>query len=184
MKIVSTPLPEVRVIEPIVVRDNRGFLAEIYRRDEFLKAGIDFNFIQENHTLTVEAGTIRGLHFQRPPFAQAKLVRVVRGRVFDVVIDIRKSSSTFGRHVAMELSAENCRQLFVPKGFAHGFCTLEPNTEVAYKVSDYYAADHDMGILWSDPDLAIAWPIGQHEPHLSDRDKINPRMRDIPACFA
>lgn len=184
IKITPTKLSDVLVVEPFSIRDSRGLFAEIYRRDAFAAAGLAVDFVQENDSLSVEAGTIRGLHFQRPPSAQDKLVRVARGRIFDVALDLRKSSPTFGQHVATELSADNRRQLFIPKGFAHGFCTLEPDTEVIYKVTKYYSAENDMGVLWNDPDLGIEWPLAQRQPCLSGRDKIHPRLRDLPAYFS
>jgi dTDP-4-dehydrorhamnose 3,5-epimerase len=141
-------------------------------------------FVQDNHSLSVEKGVVRGLHFQLPPFAQDKLVRVVRGRILDVAVDIRRSSPTFGQHVAVEISAESWNQILVPAGFAHGFVTLEANTEVIYKVTNYYAPQCDRGILWNDPALGINWPIAAGEAILSDKDKKQPLMADAPDLFA
>jgi dTDP-4-dehydrorhamnose 3,5-epimerase len=183
MKVTPTKIADVLLIEPSRISDRRGFFSEVFRRRDFTAAGFDFNFVQENHSLSVETGTVRGLHFQIHPFAQDKLLRVVRGRIFDVAVDIRRSSATFGQHVTAELSAENWRQVLIPKGFAHGFCTLEPNTEVIYKVTNYYSAENDMGLLWNDPDIGIVWPLEERAAHLSDKDKINPRLRDLPAYF-
>ena len=148
------------VLEIVPARhgDARGFFSETWNRQTLAKAGIDFDFVQDNHSLSVDAGTLRGLHFQAPPRAQAKLIRVARGRILDIAVDIRRSSSTYGRHVAVELSAENGFQLFVPVGFAHGFCTLEPDTEILYKVSAYYSAAHDHGVAFDDPALGIDVP--------------------------
>jgi dTDP-4-dehydrorhamnose 3,5-epimerase len=146
-------------------------------------AGIETEFVQDNQSLSVRAGTIRGLHFQAPPFAQAKLVRVVRGRILDVAVDVRRGSPTYGRHVAVELSEENWQQLFIPVGFAHGFCTLTDNTEVIYKVSAPYSAETDGGILWNDPDLGIAWPQLAAPPVLSDKDAKLPTLRSIESPF-
>lgn len=163
--------------------DHRGFFSETYNRQRFVEAGIDMEFVQDNHSLSAAMGTIRGLHFQSPPFAQVKLVRVVRGRILDVAVDLRRSSATYGRHVAVELSAENGRQLLVPIGFAHGFCTLEADTEIHYKVSAYYSAAHDKGLAYNDPALGIDWPVTLGEAILSDKDRQQPRLADLAAYF-
>jgi dTDP-4-dehydrorhamnose 3,5-epimerase len=173
----------VKFVPPTRWGDDRGFFSEVYNRKAFEAAGLAMEFVQDNHSWSAKAGTVRGLHFQSAPFAQDKLIRVVRGRILDVAVDLRRSSPTFGRHVAVELSAENWRQLLVPVGFAHGFCTLEPDCEVIYKVSGYYAAAHDLGLAWDDPELAIAWPVSPEEATLSDKDRRQPRLADLPAYF-
>ena len=163
--------------------DHRGFFSEVYNKRALAEAGIDIEFVQDNHSLSAEKGTVRGLHFQTPPFAQDKLVRVVRGAVFDVAVDLRRESPTYGRHVSMVLSAETWNQILVPIGFAHGFMTLEPDTEVVYKVSGYYAPDHDKGLLWNDPALGIAWPIPEARAILSDKDRRQPRLAELVTPF-
>lgn len=163
--------------------DHRGFFLETYSARDFAALGIPDVFVQDNHSLSAMPGTIRGMHFQLPPRAQAKLVRVLRGAILDIAVDIRRSSPSFGRHVAVELTAENARQLFIPAGFAHGFCTLSPDTEVAYKVTDLYAPDCDRGIAWDDPDLALPWPFDSAEVQLSEKDRRAPRLRDLPTAF-
>ena len=173
-----------RVLAPPRHGDERGFFSETWSRAAFASAGIDCDFVQDNHSLSRSKGTVRGLHFQTPPFAQAKLVRVIRGAILDVAVDIRDRSPTFGRHVAVELSAANWRQLFVPQGFAHGFCTLEPDTEVLYKVSAPYAPDHDRGILWNDPALAIAWPVSPAAAVVSGKDRAQPLLAGLGPVFA
>jgi dTDP-4-dehydrorhamnose 3,5-epimerase len=183
LSVEPTAIPDVKLVTPQRFGDHRGYFCETYNRQRFADAGITTDFVQDNHSLSVAVGTVRGLHFQSPPFAQAKLIRVVRGRIFDVAVDIRRSSPTYGRHVAVELSAENGHQLLVPIGFAHGFCTLKPNTEIAYKVSAYYSAAHDHGLAFDDPDLAIAWPVPSAEAILSDKDRRNPRLADLPVYF-
>ena len=168
------------LIEPKKFGDHRGFFSETFREDVLAAAGFKGRFVQDNHSLSSEVGTLRGLHFQKPPRAQAKLVRVVRGGILDVVVDIRAGSPSFGRHLAVELSAENGRQLLVPEGFAHGFVTLEPDTEVIYKVTDYYAPESDSGILWNDPDLGIDWGLAG-EPVLSGKDAVLAPFSELPA---
>ncbi len=180
----SLAIPDVKLLVSSRIEDSRGFFSEIHRRDVFEAAGMFLEFVQDNLSMSIEAGTIRGLHFQTQPFAQAKLIRVIRGRVFDVAVDLRASSPTYGTHVSVELSAAGCRQLLVPVGFAHGFCTLEPNTELEYKVTNYYAPEHDRGLLWNDPDLKIDWPLHGLSPHLSDRDRQHPRLKDLVGSFA
>ena len=168
MQIETTNVPGVFVITPHVFSDARGFIYESYNRDKLLGHGIDTEFVQDNHAKSVR-GTLRGLHFQLPPAAQVKLVRVVRGAVWDVAVDIRAGSPTFGNWVGVELSAENWRQLYVPAGFAHGYCVLSDEAEFLYKTSHTYSPAHEHGILWNDPDLKIAWPVA--EPILSERDR-------------
>ncbi|MBI0435228.1 dTDP-4-dehydrorhamnose 3,5-epimerase [Roseomonas sp. KE0001] len=160
--------------------DHRGAFAETYTLRDFEAIGIADAFVQDNFSWSAGVGTLRGLHFQTPPHAQAKLVRVLRGRILDVAVDLRAGSPTYGQHVAAELSAENGLQLYVPVGFAHGFCTLEPDTEVAYKVTDTYAPDCDKGLLWNDPALAIEWPVGPDAAILSEKDQRQPLLRDLP----
>lgn len=163
--------------------DARGFFTELYNAKELKEAGISEVFVQDNCSLSTTVGTIRGLHFQAPPYSQAKLIRVSRGRVLDVAVDIRRESSTYGRHVAVELSAENGHQIYIPHGFAHGFCTLEPNTEIVYKVSSYYAPQAEGGILWSDPALNITWPISKDAAIVSEKDAVLPVLKDLAPVF-
>jgi dTDP-4-dehydrorhamnose 3,5-epimerase len=145
--------------------------------------GADISFVQDNHSLSLQPGVVRGLHFQAPPHAQGKLVRVPRGAIFDVAVDIRAGSPTYGRHVAAVLSAANWCQLWIPIGFAHGFCTLEPGTEVLYKVTDYYAPDYDRGVRWNDPRLGIDWPVTAADAILSAKDARNPLLAELPVHF-
>lgn len=172
---------------PRVFGDERGFLFESYSHGAMARLGIACDFVQDNHSLSAPAGVVRGLHFQRPPFAQAKLVRCVRGSVYDVAVDIRPGSPTFGRHYACVLSAENKRMLFIPEGFAHGFATLEPMTEVLYKCSAPYHPANEAGVLWNDPALGIDWsvalPAGGPAPVLSAKDRALPRLSDIVASL-
>ncbi|WP_424140659.1 dTDP-4-dehydrorhamnose 3,5-epimerase [Roseomonas chloroacetimidivorans] len=163
--------------------DHRGFFMETYSQRDFEAVGVTAQFVQDNHSLSAEVGTLRGMHFQLKPHAQAKLVQVLRGSIFDIVVDIRRGSPTFGQHVSVELAARSGQQFYVPEGFAHGFITLEPDTEVAYKVTDYYAPECDRGIAWNDPDLALPWPELTNGPVLSDKDSRQPRLRDLPDAF-
>jgi dTDP-4-dehydrorhamnose 3,5-epimerase len=174
VRVVPTVLPGVLVIEPQVFRDHRGFFFESYHAARYAGAGLPERFVQDNHSCSIP-GTVRGLHYQlRRP--QSKLVRVVRGAVFDVAVDIRRGSPTFGQWVGVELSAENKRQLFIPAGFAHGFCATGGESEVEYKCTDYYVPEDEYGILWNDPALGVRWPVS--EPILSDKDRALPRLAD------
>lgn len=178
-----TALEGVMILTPKRFGDARGFFSEVFNRRRYAEAGIAADFIQDNHSLSGPVGTVRGLHFQRPPFAQAKLLRVLRGAILDVVVDLRRASPTYGRHVAVELSAAAWNQFYVPAGFAHGFCTLEPDTEVFYKVDAYYSAEHDGGIRWNDPALGINWPVTAAAAVLSDKDAKLPLLQDIGDIF-
>ena len=163
--------------------DYRGYFSETYNKGTLAAAGIGIDFVQDNHSLSAEKGTVRGLHFQTPPFAQDKLVRVVRGSVFDVAVDLRRDSPTYGQHVSVVLSDEAWNQLLIPTGFAHGFMTLQDDTEVIYKVSEYYAPEHDKGLRWNDPVLGIQWPISEDEAVLSDKDRGLPWFAELATPF-
>jgi dTDP-4-dehydrorhamnose 3,5-epimerase len=198
MQVEETAIPAVKIIIPKKHGDARGFFSEVYNRSDWDKAGLQLTFVQDNHSFSAVVGTLRGLHFQTPPFAQDKLVRCARGRILDVAVDIRRSSPTFGRHVAVdirrssptfgrhvavELSADNWRQVLVPIGFAHAFITLEPDVEVLYKTTAPYSAANDRGVAWDDPAIGIAWPSPPGGPVLSDKDRRLPRLKDAPELF-
>lgn len=176
MKILPSSLPEILIIEPSVFQDERGFFMETYQQRRYTEAGIESIFVQDNLSRSV-GGTLRGLHYQ-VKHAQAKLIQVIEGTIFDVALDIRRGSPYFGRWTSVHLSDENKRQLFLPEGFAHGFCVLSESAQVVYKSTDFYAAEDEGGVLWSDPTLAIAWPIS--EPLLSEKDSQLPCLADIP----
>jgi dTDP-4-dehydrorhamnose 3,5-epimerase len=184
MLISKTDIPEVLLIEPRRFGDNRGFFSEVFNAKLLAEHIGGVEFVQDNHSLSQKKGTLRGIHFQSPPYAQDKLVRCVRGSILDIAVDLRRGSPTFGKSVTAELSAENWRQLFVPKGFGHAFLTLTPDVEVIYKVTDYYAPAHDGGIIWNDPDLAVAWGLGNDDTvELSAKDTALPRLSDFESPF-
>ena len=162
--------------------DDRGFFAETYSRRKYLEYGIDLEFVQDNHSVSQEIGTLRGLHFQAPPHAQAKLIRCVRGAIFDVVVDIRRGSPAYGKWEGYKLTAENGHQLYVPVGFAHGFLTIKPSSEIVYKCSDYYAPEAEGSIMWNDPDIGINWDLNG-EPILSSKDADALTLKDIESPF-
>jgi dTDP-4-dehydrorhamnose 3,5-epimerase len=179
----NNPFGGLVVIDPIKHSDQRGFFSETYNREMLRnRYDIDCEFVQDNHSLSVFPGVVRGLHFQVPPMAQAKLVRVTQGSVLDIVLDVRQNSPTFGHHFSIELSVENWKQLFIPVGFAHGFCTLRPNTEFLYKVSRPYSPEQEHGVLWDDPALGIDWKV-PIEATLSDKDRELPLLADLPSHF-
>ena len=181
MEFIQTCLKGAYIIKPKVFQDERGFFLESYSEKVFQENGIDVKFVQDNHSLSVKKGVLRGLHFQLPPNEQAKLVRVTHGKVYDVIVDIRKNSPTYGKWEGVELSAENFEMLFVPRGLAHAFLTLEDNTEFMYKVDNFYAPKSDSGIIWNDPDLNIDWPI--KKPILSEKDAKLQKFKDFDSPF-
>jgi len=181
MEFVETSLKGAYLIKPKVFRDERGFFVESWNEKVFAENGIDAKFVQDNHSMSANMGVLRGLHFQLPPNAKAKLVRVTRGKVYDVIVDLRKDSPTYGKWESFELSADNFNMLFVPRGFAHAFLTLEDNTEFMYKVDNFYAPESDSGIIWNDPDLNIDWPI--KEPTLSEKDGKLQYFKDFESPF-
>lgn len=184
MEVQSTAIPGVKIVKPRKHGDSRGFFSETYHKRALAEAGIHLDFVQDNHSLSAERGVVRGLHFQTAPYGQDKLVRVARGSIFDVAVDLRKESPTFGKHVSIVLSAADWNQLLVPVGFAHGFCTLEPETEVIYKVTAYYSPEHDKGLFWNDPDLAIPWPVSPREAILSEKDRRLPPLAKLKDLFS
>jgi len=177
-------IPDIVEIIPAKFGDERGFFSEVYNGKRLRAAGLSFEFVQDNHSLSNQVHTLRGLHFQVPPRAQGKLVRVLKGAVLDVAVDIRAGSPTFGKWVSIELSADKWNQVLIPIGFAHGLLTLTPDTEVFYKVTDFYSKDHDRGIRWDDPDLGIDWRLGGAVPLLSEKDRRLPRLREISSPFS
>jgi dTDP-4-dehydrorhamnose 3,5-epimerase len=179
----SLVIPDAKLIRTPRVSDARGYFCETFQRADFAAQGVDNEFLQDNQSSSARPGTVRGLHFQRPPFAQTKLVRVLRGSIFDVAVDLRRSSPSFGRHIAVELSSEGNEQLLIPVGFAHGFCTLEPDTVVFYKVDQVYSAAHDGGINWADSGLGIEWPVASAEAILSEKDHGLPMLADLASVF-
>ena len=182
MKVIETAIPDLLIIEPRVFGDDRGFFMESWNAATFREAGLDLHFVQDNHSRSAK-GVLRGLHFQTPTFAQAKLVRCVRGRIFDVAVDVRRGSPTYGRYVSAELTADNGAQLYMPVGFAHAFMTLEPDTEVMYKVTAFYAPQNDGGLRYDDPDIAVAWPLPAEQVVLSPKDAELPLLRDFLSPF-
>jgi dTDP-4-dehydrorhamnose 3,5-epimerase len=174
-------IPDVILIEPAVFGDERGFFMETYKDKDFAEFGIKDQFVQDNHSRSDSEGVLRGLHFQRKPMAQAKLVRVIAGSIFDVAVDIRKKSPTYGTWVSAVLSAENKNLLYIPEGFAHGFCTLEKNTEIVYKCTSVFSAEHDSGIQWNDPAINMAWPV--ENPILSEKDTAWPVLAEANSDF-
>jgi len=177
MEFIPTKLKGAWLIKPKVFQDNRGFFLESYSKKIFEEHGIICDFVQDNHSMSAQKGVLRGIHFQKPPHAQAKLVRVVKGSVYDVIVDLRKNSETYGQWEGYTLSAENFEMLFIPRGFGHAFCTLEDNTEFLYKTDNYYAPDSEGGIIWNDPDLKIEWPV--EDPTLSEKDGNLPKFSEF-----
>jgi dTDP-4-dehydrorhamnose 3,5-epimerase len=182
MNITETIIPGTLIFEPKIFADDRGYFFESYNKQHFLKAGIDVEFVQDNQSLS-QKGTVRGMHAQSAPFEQGKLVRVIQGRVMDVIIDARKGSPAYGRHIAVELTADNNQQLWVPPGCLHGFVTLQDNTIFTYKVTNYYHKDAEVGVIWNDPELAIGWGIAEKDAILSPKDQVLPDFKSFISPF-
>jgi len=183
MNVHELDVPGLKLIVPKRFSDPRGYFSETWSDRQFREEIADAAFVQDNQSVSVRKGTLRGLHFQKPPFAQGKLIRVVSGSILDVAVDIRKGSPTYRRHIAIKLDALEGAQLWVPPGFLHGYCTLEDTTEIFYKVTAYYSANHDAGVLWNDPDLGIYWPVDFASAILSEKDQRLPRLCDVPDFF-
>lgn len=183
MRFTPLEIPDVVLVDLVLHNDDRGTFVETYREDQLSRAGIVDHFVQDNVSVSLRPGTVRGLHFQAPPRPVAKLVRVARGSVFDVSVDLRRGSPTFGEHVSITLTASRRQALYVPRGFAHGFCTLQPETEVAYKVTAGWSPAVDRGLLWNDPALGITWPVLANEAILSEKDSAHPVLADLDTFF-
>lgn len=183
LKVFNTKLQDVKIIETAVFGDHRGFFTESYTKEKFLEAGIEIDFVQDNHSLSVEPGVLRGMHFQTPGKAQSKLIRATSGVIYDVIVDIRKGSPTYGEWEGYILSEYNHRQLLVPKGFAHGFVTITPNCNVQYKVDEYYSKEHDGGIAFDDSVLNIQWPMPVDKLVLSEKDTQHPTLAELNNSF-
>lgn len=179
MRVTPTAIKDVWLVQCVRHGDERGYFLETFRQEVLAAAGLDFGFVQDNESLSPEVGTVRGLHFQVPPRPQGKLVRVVRGAVLDVAVDVRSGSPSYGQHVAVELSAGACNQLWVPPGFAHGICTLLPDTILAYKVTSYWSAEHERFLRWNDPALGIDWPVSADRAVLNARDRSAPCLSEL-----
>ena len=183
MQVTRMAIPDVLMLRPKRHGDARGYFVETFSDRNFRRQVADVAFVQDNEALSAQKGTVRGLHFQRRPSAQGKLVRALKGALFDVAVDIREGSPTFGRHVSALLTAETGDQLWVPPGFAHGYCTLEADSVIAYKVTDFYSVADDAGLAWDDPALGIEWPVGSGEALLSDKDMRQPKLSELPPHF-
>ena len=183
MDVIETEIPAVKRVVPKRFGDARGWFSETFRADRLATAGITAPFVQDNQSFSAPKGTVRGLHFQVAPCPQAKLIRVLSGAILDVAVDLRSGSPSYGRHVAVTLDAEGGEQLYIPHGFAHGFCTLTPDVMVAYKVDSYYSPAHDRALVWNDPEIGIAWPVGEAEAILSDKDRRAPTLAELGTVF-
>lgn len=183
LKVSELDIPDVKLVMPKRLSDSRGFFSETYTKQRFADAGIDISFVQDNHSLSYKRGTIRGLHYQSPPFDQAKLVRVIRGSIIDVAVDVRKGSPYYGKWVRVELNADSPAQIFIPSGFLHGFATLEDNTEIAYKVDAYYSAECDGSVIWNDQTLCIDWSIPAGTETVSEKDQNAPKFLNFDSPF-
>jgi len=183
MRLEDTALDSVKIIHLDLFGDERGGFAETYDAEKFSTLGIDITFVQDSWSHSAKKGTVRGFHFQLPPKAQHKLVRVIRGRVFDVIVDLRRESKTFGEHISFELDAKDMTSVLVPIGFAHGFCSLTDDAEITYKMSDHFSPEHYKGLLWCDPDLGINWPVGAGDAIVSQKDSGHPGLNEQAQVF-
>ncbi len=183
MQLISTEFEGLFIIEPVVHRDSRGFFLETFREEFFIKHGIQFPFVQANQAFSKDKGILRGLHFQKPPTTQSKLVWVTSGEVLDVVVDLRSNSATYGKHYAIHLSADNFKRFFIPKGFAHGYLTLTPDVNFNYFVDEYYSPQDEGGLLWNDPALGINWPLHGKQPILAEKDTRYPYLAELDNPF-